>query len=173
MWQISKYTEKLQSGVRAFIDTRERVHLSPEPCTPSWDTWPFPSLNVSTQTPFLHTLQYSGTVTDRFVVSLWEIQVTSFPALSKHFFSNFITRTFFCPDIAGLVVCATWKFVLKSGNRTTWKLVLKSTWCDDNTFCCLTPVLLVFLHVISPSFLVSTRHSPKSKCPNLQSDRVL
>ena len=52
-------------------DTRERVHLSMEPCTPSCDTWPFPSLNVSTQTPFLHTLQYYSTVTDLSLVIWW------------------------------------------------------------------------------------------------------
>ncbi len=49
------------------VHTRERVHLSLESCTPSCDAWPFPSLNVSTQTPFLHTLQYYSVTIDLFV----------------------------------------------------------------------------------------------------------
>jgi hypothetical protein len=49
------------------VNTRERVHISLESCTPSCDAWPFPSLNVSTQTPFLHTLQYYSVTIDLFV----------------------------------------------------------------------------------------------------------
>ena len=80
----------------ACVGTRERVHLSLEPCAPSCDAWPFPSLNTSTQTPFLHTLHHC--MSQLFFLSLmswtiiWnrgngfclrEIQVTCFPALSK------------------------------------------------------------------------------------------
>ncbi len=60
-------TRVFTSRRTACIVTREGVHLSIEPCTPSCDAWPFPSLNASTLTPFLHTLQHCIAATDLFV----------------------------------------------------------------------------------------------------------